>query len=329
MELMTTSLPPAAEDHISQQIAQAVRRGLTSYPKWLPPWLFYDEAGSRLFERITELPEYYLTRTERSILTDHAREMIAQAAGGLRLRIAELGAGSADKTRLLLAAAVERQGAVVYEPLDVSDSALATARKRIEDEIPGVTVVPRQANYTMGLDLPPVPFGERRLVLYIGSSIGNFDSEDATQLLLLMRAGLDAGDCLLLGVDMVKDEAILRAAYDDAAGVTAAFNRNLLVRLNRELAADFNPENFAHRAIWNAAASRIEMHLESGVQQTVRVGALDLNVEFAQGERIHTESSYKYRPGQAEALLHATGFVHQATWTDAQGWFAVCLAEAG
>ena len=327
-ELMTDTLAREAEEEIARQLASAVRRGLTSYPKWLPPWLFYDKEGSRLFEQITELPEYYLTRTERGILTEHAREMVLRATGRSQLRIAELGAGSADKTRLLLAAAVENQGAVIYEPLDVSDSALALARKRIEEEIPGVTVAPRHGNYTMGLDLAPIKNGERRLVLHIGSSIGNFDAEDATQLLLLVRAGMDPGDSLLLGVDLVKDEATLVAAYDDAAGVTAAFNRNLLVRLNREQAADFNPESFAHRAVWNAADSRMEMHLESLAQQSVRVGALDLNVEFAQGERIHTENSYKYRPGQAEALLHATGFEPRATWTDAQGWFAVCLGEA-
>ncbi len=325
---MTTSLPPVADEHIAEQVALAARRGLTSYPKRLPPWLFYDEAGSRLFEQITELPEYYLTRTERSILASHAGEMIAQAAGNSRLRIAELGAGSADKTRLLLTAAVASQGTVVYEPLDVSESALAAARKRIEGEISGVIVEPRRANYAMGFDLPPAPYGERRLVLYIGSSIGNFDSEEATQLLLQVRAGLNTGDSLLLGVDMVKDAATMLAAYDDPAGVTAAFNRNLLVRLNRELGADFKPENFAHCALWNAAKSRIEMHLESSVQQTVRLAALDMDVELAQGERIHTENSYKYRPGHAEAMLHATGFTHQATWTDAQGWFTVCLGEA-
>ena len=327
-ELMTDTLPREAEEEIQRQLALAVRRGLTSYPKWLPPWLFYDKEGSRLFEQITELPEYYLTRTERSILTEHAREMVLRATGRSQLRIAELGAGSADKTRLLLAAAVENQGSVIYEPLDVSDSALAAARKRIEEEIPGVTVAPRHGNYTTGLDLVPIKNGERRMVLHIGSSIGNFDAEDATQLLLLVRSGLDPGDSLLLGVDLVKDEETLVAAYDDAAGVTADFNRNVLVRLNREQAADFKPESFAHRAVWNPAESRMEMHLESLAPQSVRVGALDLNVEFAQGERIHTENSYKYRPGQAEAMLHATGFEPRATWMDAQGWFAVCLGEA-
>lgn len=324
---MTTPPSPAADEPILDPVAVAVYRGLTSYPKWLPSWLFYDEAGSRLFERITELPEYYLTRTERDILKTHAAEMIAVAAGTERLRIAELGAGSAKKTLLLLEATVKRQGDVMYEPVDVSDSALAAAKTRIERELGRVTVVPRHHDYTMGLELAPTDYGERRLVLYIGSSIGNFDAEFATELLLLVSAGLEPGDSLLLGVDLVKDKATLLAAYDDAAGVTAKFNQNLLVRLNRELAADFDPESFVHRALWNAAESRIEMHLESRVAQTVHVGALDLHVDLAEGERIHTENSYKYRPGQAEALLHATGFAHQQTWTDEKGWFAVCLGR--
>ncbi len=315
------------DDFLAVRIAAAVRLGLTSYPKWLPSWLFYDEAGSRLFERITDLPEYYLTRTERGILKAHATEMITIAAGPERLRIAEMGAGTAQKTMVLLEAAVRRQGEVLYEPVDVSDSALAAAKARIERELKRVVVRPRHGDYTMGLDLEPTGQRERRLVLYIGSSIGNFDAEFATELLLVVRAGLNKGDGLLLGVDLVKDEATLLAAYDDAAGVTAAFNRNLLVRLNRELVANFVPEHFAHRAVWNAAESRMEMYLDSRVAQTVRLNMLDLTVEFAEGEPVHTENSYKYRPGQAEALLESTGFHHEETWTDAKGWFAVCLGR--
>jgi dimethylhistidine N-methyltransferase len=169
---------------------------------------------------------------------------------------------------------------------------------------------------------------ERRLVLYIGSSIGNFEPTEAERLLRRVRAGLEIGDSMLLGVDLVKDEAMLVAAYDDAAGVTAAFNRNMLVRLNRELDADFDVETFAHRAVWNQSKSRMEMHLESCCAQQANVGALDLTVEFAAGETIHTENSYKYRPGQAEVLLTATGFRAEATWTDPKGWFAVCLGRA-
>jgi len=325
---MTTSLTPAAGELISEKVASAVRRGLASLPKRLPPWLFYDEAGSQLFEQITELPEYYLTRTERSILATHAGAMITRASEGERLRVVELGAGSADKTRLLLAAAAEWQRTVLYEPVDVSWSALEAARARIEREIPGIVVAPRLMDYTHGLELEQTDPGERRLVLYIGSSIGNFDPEDAALLLSRVRAGLKPGDSLLLGVDLVKEDSILLAAYDDEAGVTAAFNRNLLVRLNRELGADFDPDGFAHRAVWNAAESRIEMHLESLTQQQALLTELDLRVNFAAGERIHTENSYKYQPGQVEAALTEAGFAAAASWTDAQGWFAVCLGRA-
>jgi dimethylhistidine N-methyltransferase len=324
---MTTIAFPACTAQIEERVASAVREGLTARPKWLPPWLFYDAAGSRLFDRITELPEYYLTRTERGILATHAGAMIAQAAEGKRLRLVELGAGSADKTRLLLAAAAGRQGTLLYEPLDVSASALEAALERIEIEIPGVRVTPRVLDYTHELELHAIAPGERRLVLYIGSSIGNFEPDEAASLLCRLRACLDPGDGLLLGVDLGKDEDTLLAAYDDADGVTAAFNRNLLVRLNRELAADFDPDSFAHRAVWNRAASRIEMHLESRSEQAVRLAALDLDIEFAEGESIHTENSYKYSTSAAEAMLSGAGFTPAATWTDAQGWFAVCLAR--
>jgi dimethylhistidine N-methyltransferase len=325
---MTESALPGEEAHIEESVAAVVREGLRAPQKRLPPWLFYNEAGSRLFERITELPEYYPTRTERGILAAHAAEIIALAAGGRRLRMAELGAGSADKTRLLLAAAIERQGTVLYEPVDVSRTALEAARERIEREIPGVVVAPRVEDYTHGLELAPEEADERRLVLYIGSSIGNFDPREAAALLDGVRAGLKPGDGLLLGVDLVKDAATLVAAYDDAAGVTAAFNLNLLERLNRELGADFNLGAFAHRAVWNGAESRIEMHLASREKQRVRLEALDLNVEFAAGETIHTENSYKYAPGATEATLARAGFAAVKSWTDERGWFAVCLGRA-
>jgi len=329
---MTAAASPAVAQQLDERVSAAVREGLTARPKRLPAWLFYDEAGSRLFDAITELPEYYVTRTERGILMAHAAEMMAQAAAGSRLRVVELGAGSADKTRLLLKAATELQGAVLYEPVDVSATALEGARQRIEREIANVTVAPRVMDYTHGdgsrMHLGPVVAQERRLVVYIGSSIGNFEPHQAAKLLRRVRAGLRTGDGFLMGVDQAKEDSILLAAYDDEAGVTAAFNKNLLVRLNRELDAEFEPEAFAHCALWNGARSRIEMHLKSLDAQRVHVGALGLKVEFAAGESIHTENSYKYRPGQAEALLAEAGFRAEATWTDARGWFAVCLGRA-
>jgi dimethylhistidine N-methyltransferase len=309
-------------------VIAAVRAGLCSLPKRLPPWLFYDAAGSLLFERITELPEYYLTRVERGIFLSSSAEILDRASERNRLRIAELGAGSAEKTLLLLKEAQRRQQTLVYEPIDVSATALEAARQRIEQELPGMTVRPLIADYTRGLQLEPASEDERRLLLYIGSSIGNFDPEEALALLKGVHGGLTAGDCLLLGVDMVKDVATLVAAYDDAAGVTAEFNLNLLARLNRELSADFALKDFAHRALWNPEASRMEMHIESLKQQQVRIGALGLTVDFAAGERIHTENSYKYRPGQVEALLEAAGFAAETRWSDARGWFAVWLGRA-
>jgi dimethylhistidine N-methyltransferase len=324
---MTTIGLPKLPLQISEQIASAVCEGLLSRPKWLPSWLFYDAAGSRLFDQITELPEYYLTRTERAIFAARAEEIIGLAAGGDAVRVVELGAGSADKTRLLLTAAVNRQDTVFYEPVDVSASALEEAQERIEREIPGVLVTPRVEDYTKGLELDSASFGERRLVLYIGSSIGNFEPEVAEALLKNMRSALAPGDSLLLGVDLAKEETTLLAAYDDAAGVTAAFNLNVLTRLNRELGANFDEEAFAHRAVWNEAQSRIEMHLVSRKRQKVRIPALELKIDFASGESIHTENSYKYRPGQADALLLIAGFTPAATWMDDQQRFAVCLAR--
>jgi len=329
---MTAAASPSPILQFDERVATAVREGLAARPKRLPAWLFYDRAGSRLFDAITELDEYYLTRTERGIFFLASEEIVDQARDGRRLRISELGAGSAEKTRLLLRAAVGRQDAVVYEPVDVSASALDLAKRRIEREIPGVTVAPRVMDYTDGdgsrFHLGATAQDEKRLVLYIGSSIGNFEPTEAARLLRRVRAGLEIGDCMLLGVDLVKDEAMLVAAYDDARGVTAAFNRNVLVRLNRELGAEFDVEAFEHRAVWNQAKARMEMHLVSRSAQQVLVGELDMTVEFAAGETIHTENSYKYRPGQAEALLAATGFRAEATWTDPKGWFAVCLGRA-
>jgi len=325
---MTTISLPLSSVKIDSQIAAAVSEGLLSRPKWLPSWLFYDAVGSRLFDQITEIPEYYVTRTERAILADRSEDIVQRAAGEEALRIVELGAGSCDKTRVLLRAAVDRQDTVIYEPVDVSASALMAAQERIEDEIPGVVVRPRVLDYFREFALEPPCPGERRLVLYIGSSIGNFEPHEARQLLENVREALIPSDALLLGVDMVKDRETLLRAYDDAAGVTAAFNRNILARINRELGADFDVDAFQHRAVWNRYRSRIEMHLGNLLPQTVQIPALDLRLEFEGGETIHTENSYKYLPGQAETMLRVSGFAPEETWTDQKGWFSVCLARA-
>jgi dimethylhistidine N-methyltransferase len=321
---------PKLPSFVSSPIAVEVSSGLTERPKTLSPWLFYDQAGSRLFEAITELPEYYVTRTERQILAQQAEAIVAAAAGGRHLSIIELGAGTATKTGLLLNAAVALQGSVTYYPIDVSETALEEARTRLEAERPEVRVKPIVADYTEGMrqNHSGGARGGRRLVLYIGSSIGNFSPADALEVLRGVRAQLLPGDCLLLGTDMVKDTRMLLAAYDDGAGVTARFNLNVLVRINRELDANFNPQLFRHQARWNEQHSRIEMHLESLLAQRVKLRALDMEVRFSLGETIHTENSYKFTDQGVQALLTRAGFRLRHQWTDANKWFTVYLAAA-
>ena len=312
----------------STPIAVEVFTGLTGDPKTLSPWLFYDEAGSRLFEEITELPEYYVTRTERQILAEHADEIISAAAGGRDLSMIELGAGTATKTGLLLNAAVRLQGSVTYYPIDVSQTALDEARSRLEAELPEVTVEPIVADYTEGMRQNSAVQSGRRLVLYIGSSIGNFSPEDAVEVLRGVRAQLSPDDCLLLGTDMVKDAQMLHEAYDDAAGVTARFNMNVLTRINRELEGKFDLRLFRHQARWNAQQSRVEMHLESLRAQKIAIRALDLEVRFLPGETIHTENSYKFTDKSVLELLTRAGFRLRQQWSDAEKWFTVYLAAA-
>jgi dimethylhistidine N-methyltransferase len=329
---------------VNEAVAREARAGLTATPKTLSPWLFYDEAGSRLFEQITELPEYYLTRTERGIFSANAEQILREAASNQgpagKLTLIELGAGTATKTGILLAAAVRQQGSVVYQPVDVSKTALAEARENILANIPGVAVRCQVADYTReALPLNRLR-NTRTLALYIGSSIGNFTPEDAQQVLRNLRAQLLPGDRLLIGIDLApttgpdnrKTEAMLLAAYDDAAGTTAAFNLNVLTRLNRDLGTDFEKKNFRHKVLWNSAKSRIEMHLESLIAQRVHLPANDggplVTVNFAAGETIHTENSYKFTPGAVEELLASASFKATRSWQDSQHLFAVTLATA-
>jgi dimethylhistidine N-methyltransferase len=310
-------------------LAEAVR-GLAvpvGQQKTLPSWLFYDEAGSALFEQITKLPEYYLTRAERSIFVEHADAIVASV--GNPLTIAELGSGSASKTGLLLSAAVRRQPELLYQPIDVSASALEQAANTLPKAIPGVVVSPQIANYITNGYTVERPDNCCVLALYIGSSIGNFGPEDARAILRKLRKQLKkTGDAILLGVDLApcrdKSVELLVAAYDDAAGVTAAFNKNILVRLNRELGADFNLDNFCHRARWNARESRIEMHLESTMAQSVTIDSQ--RIVFAPGETIHTENSYKFTERGLRGMLHDSGFGSPQWFEDADHHFAVALA---
>ncbi|MGI9103284.1 MAG: L-histidine N(alpha)-methyltransferase [Terriglobales bacterium] len=304
-------------------IAADVLAGLTSRPKSLPPWLFYDAAGSELFERITQLPEYYLTRTEAAILRGNCS--LINRAAGFPGNVVELGAGTACKTRILLESLVRARGSATYFPVDVSESALAKAADQLRD-LPGLTVHPLVADYTESMEfLAHVP--APRLVMYIGSSIGNFEPLHAALLLSRLRARMAAMDSLLLGADMSKNVDVLVRAYDDAAGVTAEFNRNLLMRINRELDADFDPELFAHVARWNHAQSRIEMHLESERAQEVTVRAIDLHVRFKSGETIHTENSYKFTPVMVNSVLRNGGLVRECSFYDSRRWFGLHLAR--
>jgi L-histidine N-alpha-methyltransferase len=327
---------------VNDAVTREARAGLTASPKTLSPWLFYDEAGSHLFEEITELPEYYLTRTERAIFAANAEEILREAASNNgphpagKLTLIELGAGTATKTGILLAAAVRQQGSIVYQPVDVSETALAEASENILTNIPGVTVRCQVADYTReALPLDRLP-NTRTLALYIGSSIGNFTPEGSRKVLRNLRAQLLPGDTLLLGTDLVpgqhKTEATLLAAYDDAAGTTAAFNLNVLTRLNRDLGIDFNTEKFRHKVLWSAAESRIEMHLESLTAQSVHIPANSsgraLTIDFAPGETIHTENSYKFTAAAVETLLASANFEVTRSWVDPQHLFAVTLATA-
>jgi dimethylhistidine N-methyltransferase len=330
MKTAETSLMIEATDVLHDAVRNEAIRGLAvpaGEQKTLSPWLFYDETGSALFEQITELPEYYLTRAERSIFAERGEEIVASA--GHPLTIAELGSGTASKTGLLLAAAARRQPELLYQPIDVSPSALEQAVNSLPLEIPGVVVRPQIANYITDGYTIDRPDNCCVLALYIGSSIGNFGPDEGRSILRKLRKQLkNSGDSILLGVDLApnRDKTVeqLIAAYDDAAGVTAAFNKNILARLNREAGADFNLEAFQHRAHWNAQESRIEMHLQSTVAQTATIDGERFT--FAPGESIHTENSYKFTERGLRELLHDAGYSSPQWFTDSEHRFAVALA---
>jgi L-histidine N-alpha-methyltransferase len=316
-----------APSKLCETVLHEALTGLSAPQKTLPPWLFYDEAGSQLFDQITTLPEYYLTRTERDLFSAHADDIFR--ALDLPVTIAELGAGSASKTGILLQAASRFQADVLYQPIDVSPTALDEASATLIS-IPGLSIVPQVANYITEPYTIERPEDHRILALYIGSSIGNFSPMEAASILRTLRGHLQPGDALLLGTDLApgaqKSITALLSAYDDAAGVTAAFNKNILARLNRDLDAGFDLTAFAHRARWNAACSRIEMHLESLVPQTVQIAGK--RIAFARGETIHTENSYKFTSAALAELLGRADFVSERVFRDAIGSFAVTLAVA-
>jgi len=310
-----------------QALTHEVRRGLIRRPRSLSPWMFYDAEGSRLFERITTLPEYYPTRTERAIFARHADAIVAAAHSDRSspLRLVELGAGTAAKTVLLLEAALRISDDVSYLPVDVSSDALESACQNIACVLPEVCLQPVVQNY-ISHPLLLEPFDGATLGLYIGTSIGNFSPEEARMILRNLGSQLQPGDALLLGTDMVKDEPTLLAAYDDSDGITAAFNLNVLHRLNRELGANFDTSCFRHRALWNSTESRIEMHLESTQEQDVSIQHAELDLHFKRCETIHTENSYKFTDQGIRSLLEDAGFEIGRAWKDSLKWYTVTVA---
>lgn len=294
-----------------------VLAGLAAPQKALSPKYFYDARGCELFEAICELPEYYPTRTEMAMMRSHAREM-ARHLGGACLMI-EYGSGSGYKTRVL----ITELSPVAYVPIDIARGQLKAAALRLAGEFPELMVVALCADYSRPLRLPQIEGTGacRRVIYFPGSTIGNFTLPEAGEFLRNVRALAGAGGAMLVGVDLKKDPAILHAAYNDAQGVTAEFNLNLLRRINRELGADFDVAAFRHQAFYNAEIGRIEMHLESLAAQ--RVTLAGRQIDFHRGETIHTENSYKYSVDEFQQLARASGFEPQAVWTDPRQYFAV------
>ncbi len=315
---ITTLLDP---DDLRDGLLDDAYIGLTSIPPWLPPKYFYDERGSQLFEQITELDEYYPTRTERAILRQWAPDIARVADANVLL---ELGSGSSEKTFLLLDAMATGGRLSAYVPVDVSPSALDGAVESLARNRPGLPVTPIVADFER--HLPDLPRPGRRLVVFLGSTIGNFTPVQRTRFLHALASTLDPGESVLLGLDLVKDPARLVAAYDDAAGVTAEFNRNVLQVLNRELGADFDPAAFEHRAVWDATNEWIEMRLRASRQMKVDIPDIGVTLEFAAGDEIRTEISSKFRRENVAAELTDAGLTPVGWWSDPASDFAVALA---
>jgi L-histidine N-alpha-methyltransferase len=317
---LQSHLPP---DFLADALRADVTRGLTATPKTLPPKWFYDERGSVLFEQITRLPEYYPTRAEREILVAQAARI---AAGTGARTLVELGSGSGEKTRLLIEALRAHGTLRAYVPMDVSPSALLESGRLLVRDYPGLLVHALLADFEHQLGV--LPTGDRRLTAFLGGTIGNLEPGPRAEFLAELRASTDTGDWLLLGTDLVKDPAVLIPAYDDSAGVTARFDKNVLAVVNRELGADFDLDAFEHVAHWDPAAEWIEMRLRSTVEQKVTVTALDLKVPFEAGEEMRTEVSAKFRPDGIRSELAAAGFAVRESWTDSEGRFLVTLSDA-
>lgn len=314
----------AAPARAGQDFASAVAQGLAASPKSIPSVFFYDQAGSDLFAKITRLPEYYLTRCESEILRDNAPEIIAVAGG--RVALVEFGSGSGEKTRLLIEALIRANGEALYSPIDISREYLASSVQTLLADYPALRVQAVAGEYRDGLaSLPPAD--RPRLALFMGSNIGNMPRAEAVEFLRLVRDGLRPGDRLLLGADLVKDPAIIEAAYSDSAGVTAAFNKNILRRVNEQLGGQFDVDAFHHHAPFVGSESRIEMRLVSARDQDICVESLGRSFRFKKGEWILTEISQKYTPEGMDLIAAEAGFDLARAWTDRREWFRVALYQ--
>lgn len=295
-------------------LAEDVRRGLSTEPKRFLPKYFYDELGSQLFEAICLLPEYYLTRAENQILELYADEIVSSLDGNTTLL--EMGSGSASKTRLIIEALLRKQRELLFIPVDISAYALDSSSRILLQSYPQLSIEAYAADYFAGLaELEKKPRA-RTLALFLGSNVSNFDPEEALKFLRALRLVLRDGDALLLGADLKKDKTVLEAAYNDALGVTAAFNLNVLARINRELGGTFDLRAFQHRAFYNEESGRVEIYIESLREQAVAIEQLGMEVQFHKGELIHTENSYKYDLSDIAKLADETGFTRSRTWLD-------------
>ncbi|MFC1583074.1 L-histidine N(alpha)-methyltransferase [Candidatus Neomarinimicrobiota bacterium] len=318
-----------ASDHTAvnlQNFADDVRNGLSAPRKYIPYVYFYDDRGSRLFEEICRQPEYYPTRAETEILQMYSAE-IANLINKNAVLI-ELGSGNSIKTRYLIEAFLERHGNAHYIPIDVSDTILEASAADLRSHYSHLTIEPVVARYDDGLARIEETHQEPKLVLWLGGSIGNLGQKEAAAFLNNIVLGLTRHDQLLVGIDLFKDKSVLESAYNDSAGVTAEFNLNMLNRINNELGGNFNLGNFSHQAIFNEAAGRIEMYLRSNLAQTIRIADLDLDIELADGELIHTENSYKYKLKEIETLGYRIGRRLKKQWLDSKRRFSLNLFAA-
>ena len=321
------TLDAAAAKSLVDEFARDVGTGLRASPKRLSCRFFYDREGSRLFELICDLPEYYLTRTEHRILLERAVQIVSQAP--VDTTLVELGSGSAVKTRVLIEAFLERRGRLLFAAVDISPTALEESSVELLDLYPNLQVLTVAAEYRQGLDRLRETLSGPKLILFLGSNIGNFERLDAVRFLKLVRRTLTPPDRLLVGIDLRKEREVLEAAYDDPRGITARFNQNILARINRELGGRFDLETFRHRAIYNEEEGRVEMFLVSTCAQKVAIEDLGMEVGFAEGETIHSEYSYKYSTAEIDELVAASGLAIQGQWFDGDRRFSLNLLKPG